>query len=61
MKAHVSDYCWVSLPALMELDPEGMALRYDIPLEALCPENMPPPPRRVVADISPVTILGKSD
>lgn len=29
---------WVTLPALMELDPEGIAIRYNIPLEVLCPE-----------------------
>lgn len=29
---------WVTLPALMELDPEGIALKYDIPLAILCPE-----------------------
>jgi hypothetical protein len=29
---------WVTLPALMELDPEGIALKYDIPLSVLCPE-----------------------
>jgi hypothetical protein len=30
---------WVTLPALMELDPEGIALKYDIPLSILCPEK----------------------
>lgn len=30
---------WVTLPALMELDPEGIALKYDIPLDILCPEK----------------------
>ena len=29
---------WVTIPALMELDPEGIALKYHIPLEILCPE-----------------------
>lgn len=29
---------WVTLPALMELDPEGVALKYDIPLSILCPD-----------------------
>jgi hypothetical protein len=29
----------VTLPALMELDPEGIALKYHIPLEILCPEK----------------------
>jgi hypothetical protein len=32
-------YKWVTLPALMELDPEGIALKYDIPLSVLCPER----------------------
>lgn len=31
-------YKWVTLPALMELDPEGIALKYDIPLSILCPD-----------------------
>jgi len=30
---------WVTIPALMELDPEGIALKYDIPLSILCPEK----------------------
>lgn len=33
---------WVMLPALMELDPEGIALKYDIPLDILCPEGVKP-------------------
>lgn len=33
---------WVTLPALMELDPEGIALKYHIPLEILCPEIADP-------------------
>ncbi|WP_461789472.1 hypothetical protein [Pedobacter sp.] len=32
-------YRWVTLPALMELDPEGIALKYNIPVEVLCPEK----------------------
>lgn len=32
-------YQWVTLPALMELDPEGIALKYHIPMEILCPEK----------------------
>ena len=32
-----NQYIWVTLPALMELDPEGIALKYDIPLTVLCP------------------------
>ena len=31
-------YQWVTLRALMELDPEGIAIKYGIPLEVLCPE-----------------------
>ena len=31
-------YVWVTLPALMELDPEGIARKYDIPLSILCPD-----------------------
>lgn len=31
---------WVTIPALMELDPEGIALKYDIPLAVLCPEKL---------------------
>lgn len=30
-------YEWVALPALMELDAEGIALKYGIPLEVLRP------------------------
>jgi hypothetical protein len=33
---------WVTLPALMELDPVGIALKYHIPLEVLCPELVDP-------------------
>jgi hypothetical protein len=33
---------WVTLPALMELDPEGIAQKYHIPLEVLCPERSGP-------------------
>jgi hypothetical protein len=36
----MEDHCqWVTLPALMELDPEGIALKYNIPIEILCPER----------------------
>lgn len=35
---HYSDLRWVTFLALMELDPEVIALRYDIPLEVLCPD-----------------------
>lgn len=55
MNEHPDDYCWVTLPALMELDPEGVTLRYDIPIEVLCPDTMPRPPVKVVATTTPVT------
>lgn len=45
--------CLATLPALMELDPEGLALKYDIPLEALYPENKQVP-QRVKATLTPV-------
>ncbi len=32
-------YFEVILPALMELDPEGIALKYGIPMEVLCPDR----------------------
>lgn len=32
-------YRWVTLPALMELDPQGIALKYGIPLEFLNPQG----------------------
>lgn len=32
-------YVRITLSALMELDPEGIALKYHIPLEVLCPER----------------------
>lgn len=31
-------FVWVVLPALMELDAEGIALKYNIPLSVLLPE-----------------------
>lgn len=31
-------YQWVTLKALMELDPRGIALKYKIPISILCPE-----------------------
>ncbi|AOM80064.1 hypothetical protein [Pedobacter steynii] len=31
-------FVWVTLPALMELDAEGIALKYNIPLSVLLPE-----------------------
>lgn len=30
---------WITLPALMELDPEGIAQKYHIPLEILSPDR----------------------
>lgn len=35
-------YVWVTLAALMELDPVGIALKYDIPIEVLCGDQAPP-------------------
>jgi len=52
--AHPEEYSVVMVPALMELDPEGMALHYEIPLEILCPKSMPVPPKRVVATLNPL-------
>ncbi|WP_142685750.1 hypothetical protein [Chitinophaga polysaccharea] len=43
-------YCWVIIQALMELDPEGIAMRYDIPLEILCPDRTIIP-RNIIANI----------
>jgi len=54
INGHLNEHLVVTLPALMELDPEGMALRYDIPLEILCPASMDKPPQRVVAALRPV-------
>ena len=54
---HLNSYAWVNLPALTELDPVGLAIRYDIPLEALLPGRDWHPPERVVASLSPVTRL----
>lgn len=47
-------YCWVYIVALMELDPEGIALRYDIPLEVLCPDRNIRP-SHLVAKLKPVS------
>jgi len=52
---HPEEHCVVMLPALMELDPEGMALHYEIPLEILCPKSMPVPPKWVVAALYPLS------
>ncbi|QJB34906.1 hypothetical protein HF324_27680 [Chitinophaga oryzae] len=45
-------YVWVTLAALMELDPIGIALKYDIPIELLCGDQAPPglPPDREDSD-----------
>lgn len=45
---------WVCLPALMELDPEGISLRYGIPLEDLCLPSMTSPPVKVIAVVTAV-------
>lgn len=37
-------YEWVILPALMELDAEGIALKYGIPLSVLRPQQDTTPP-----------------
>lgn len=34
-----SRYRWITLPALMELDAVGIALKYNIPLSVLCPDR----------------------
>lgn len=52
-------YCWVIIPALMELDPEGIALRYDIPLEILCPEGINNLPQEITAVVKPLKISEK--
>lgn len=49
---HYNDLRWVTLPALMELDPEGIALRYEIPLEVLCPDKEHQPPKCVTATLA---------
>lgn len=33
-------FIWITLPALMELDPEGIAIKYHIPLDILCPGSI---------------------
>ncbi|MBK1439807.1 hypothetical protein JHJ32_07420 [Parapedobacter sp. ISTM3] len=53
-------YRWVSIIALMELDPEGIALRYEIPIEILVPENKSIIPKTVVAEIRPLRIKAKT-
>ncbi|TDX00502.1 hypothetical protein [Dinghuibacter silviterrae] len=45
--------CWAMLPALMELDPQGLADKYDIPIEELCPDKSFYPPQRVTARLIP--------
>ncbi|SEA14928.1 hypothetical protein SAMN05192529_10948 [Arachidicoccus rhizosphaerae] len=55
INGHLGDHLVVTLPALMELDPEGMAIRYEIPLEMLSPDSLPKPPKRVTAALSPLS------
>jgi len=50
-------YVWVTLPALMELDPEGISGKYGIPLEVLSPD-FPYKGGRVTAKIQPLHPLG---
>jgi len=52
-------FCWVIVPALMELDPEGIAMRYDIPIEVLCPEDKDRIPKEINAIIRPVLLSSK--
>lgn len=47
-------YRWVTIPALMELDPEGIALRYGIPLEILLPDDNAAIPKHLVAEVRPL-------
>ncbi|WP_433903277.1 hypothetical protein [Sphingobacterium puteale] len=51
-------YCWVIIEALMELDPEGIAMRYDIPFEVLC-GNKIVSPKALVAQTKPLAIKDK--
>lgn len=62
-KSYVLDdperYCWVIIQALMELDPEGIAMRYDIPLEILCGDKQVVP-RFLTATIKPLRVSDTS-
>lgn len=49
-------YRWMTIPALMELDPEGIALRYDIPLEILLTDGEKWTPKHIVAKVKPVVL-----
>lgn len=49
-------FCWVIVPALMELDPEGIAMRYEIPIEALCPDEKERLPKAITAITRPVKL-----
>jgi hypothetical protein len=49
-------YCWVIIIALMELDPEGIALRYDIPLDILCSDTGKITSRHIIATIKPIKL-----
>lgn len=53
-------YCWVIIPALMELDPEGIALRYDIPLDVLCPNRENTIPKELKASVVPIELNSKT-
>lgn len=52
-------YLWVTLPALMELDPEGISRKYGIPLEALSP-NFPDANNKVIARLQPFRPSGEN-
>lgn len=52
-------YVWVTLPALMELDPEGISRKYGIPLEVLSPD-FPYEGSSVTAKIRPLHAAGNN-
>lgn len=54
-------YCWVIIPALMELDPEGVAMRYGIPVDVLCPENENLIPKEITAVVKPVSVRTRDE
>lgn len=54
---YLGSHRWILLPALMELDPDGIALRYGIPVEMLSPSSMPRPPKKVVASLTAIPHL----
>lgn len=49
-------YLKITLPALMELDPEGLSLKYGIPLELLATGREARIPRKIIAESSPFTL-----